>query len=120
GTARTSGGSAAHDLPGGTHLGGLPLTPPDWLVALVKPKKAPVPWASAARAAVALGLPLAICWAVGELPIGLVMALGALSGTISDRHGPYRVRILQVGLGAVFGALGFALGEAVYGRGWIT
>jgi len=111
-----------------THPAGHPLmdrltdvdwpTPPEWLVALVKPKSAPIPWPSAARAAVAVAGPLAICWAVGELGYGLFLAMGALSGAVGDRRGPYRVRALQIGLSAAFGASGFAIGEAVFGHGW--
>jgi uncharacterized membrane protein YccC len=96
------------------------LTPPDWLVALVKPKAAAIPWPAAARAAVALGLPLAICWAVDRLPLGLFIAMGAMSGAVGDRRGPYRVRALQIGLSAFFGALGLLIGGAVFGHGVIT
>jgi uncharacterized membrane protein YccC len=96
------------------------LTPPDWLITLVKPKPAPIPWPAAARAALALGTPLLVCWSINELPYGLFMAMGALSGAIGDRRGPYRVRALQIGLAAFFGASGFAIGQAIFKEGWIT
>lgn len=96
------------------------LAPPDWLIALVKPKPAPVPWPAAARAALALGGPLLVCWSIDRLPYGLFMAMGALSGSIGDRRGPYRVRALQIGLAAFFGASGFAIGEAIFNEGWVT
>ncbi len=96
------------------------LAPPEWLVELVKPKKAPVPWPSAFRAAAALGTPLFAAWAAGRLSLGLFMAMGALSGTIGDRRGPYRVRALQIGLSALFGAIGIVIGQAVFDKGWIT
>lgn len=96
------------------------LTPPAWLIALVKPEPAPIPWPAAARAAVSLGGPLLVCWSIGRLPYGLFIAMGALSGSIGDRRGPYRVRALQIGLAAFFGASGFAIGQAIYGQGWVT
>lgn len=96
------------------------LTPPDWLITLVKPKPAPIPWPAAVRAAVALGGPLLVCWSINELPYGLFMAMGALSGAIGDRRGPYRVRGLQIGLAAFFGASGFAIGQAIFNEGWVT
>lgn len=96
------------------------MSPPAWLVELVKPKKAAIPWTSAIRAAIALGTPLAVTDAVGQLPIGLFIAMGALSGSVGDRRGPYRVRCMQIGASGLFGALGFLIGESVYGRGWFT
>ncbi|HVX44887.1 MAG TPA: FUSC family protein [Mycobacteriales bacterium] len=95
------------------------ISAPEWLVTLARIPPAPVPWPAVIRAAVAIGLPLAIGDAIGRLDITLFVSMGALSGAISDKRGPYRVRALQISSAAVAGAIGFALGEAVYGRGWL-
>lgn len=92
---------------------------PEWLVNLARIKPAPVPWPAVVRAAVAIGGPLAIGDALGHLDVTLFIAMGALSGAVSDKRGPYRVRALQIGSAAVAGSIGFAIGETVYGRGWL-
>lgn len=43
-----------------------PLAPPAWLLKGLRPSTAPVPWAAAARAAVAMAVPLAVGFALNE------------------------------------------------------
>lgn len=96
------------------------ITAPEWLLNLARITPAPVPWPAVARAAIAIGLPLAIGNAVGHLDITLFISMGALAGAISDKRGPYRVRALQISSAALAGAIGFVLGEAVYGHDWLA
>ncbi|GAA2191687.1 FUSC family protein [Streptomyces bangladeshensis] len=94
------------------------LTPPDWLVRNLTPQQAPVNWAAAARAAVALALPLAIGLAAGRPAYGALASMGALSGVIGDTADAYRMRILNIAVPQLFGAVGVTLGTLVYGHGW--
>ncbi|MFD9068888.1 FUSC family protein [Streptomyces lasiicapitis] len=95
-----------------------PLAPPDWLVRSLKPQPAPIPWAAVARAAIAMSLPLAIGMAAGEPAYGALASMGALSGVIGDTADAYRMRILNIAVPQLFGALGVTLGALVFGHGW--
>ncbi|OIK05399.1 FUSC family protein [Streptomyces monashensis] len=94
------------------------LTPPDWLVRNLQPEQSPVNWPAVARAAVALALPLAIGLAAGHPAYGALASMGALSGVIGDTADAYRMRILNIAVPQLFGAVGVTLGTLVYGHGW--
>ncbi|WP_371521692.1 FUSC family protein [Kitasatospora sp. NBC_01300] len=94
------------------------LTPPGWLTASLRPKAAPVPWAAAARASVALAAPLAVGTATGRPGYGALVSMGALSGVIGDTADAYRMRVFNIAVPQLFGALGILLGTLVYGAGW--
>ncbi|RZB18572.1 FUSC family protein [Streptomyces sp. F001] len=96
------------------------LTPPDWLVRNLQPQQAPVNWPAVVRAAVAMALPLALGLAVGRPAYGALASMGALSGVISDTADAYRMRILNIAVPQLFGALGVTLGSLVYGHGWVA
>ncbi|MGV4987063.1 FUSC family protein [Streptomyces sp. NRAIS4] len=94
------------------------LTPPDWLVRNLRPQQAPVNKAAVARAAIAMALPLAIGLATGHPAYGALASMGALSGVIGDTADAYRMRILNIAVPQLFGAVGVTLGALVYGHGW--
>ncbi|MGW2421956.1 FUSC family protein [Streptomyces sp. NPDC001709] len=94
------------------------LTPPDWLVRNLRPQQAPVNKAAVARAAIAMALPLAIGLATGYPAYGALASMGALSGVIGDTADAYRMRILNIAVPQLFGAVGVTLGALVYGHGW--
>jgi uncharacterized membrane protein YccC len=96
------------------------LTPPDWLVRNLRPQRAPIPWAAAGRAAIALALPLAIGLAAGEPAYGALASMGALSGVIGDTADAYRMRILNIAVPQLFGAIGVTIGSLVFGHGWVA
>jgi len=96
------------------------LTPPDWLVRNLRSQPAPVPWAAVARAAIAMTLPLAIGLAVGNVEYGALASMGALSGVIGDTADAYRMRILNIAIPQLFGAVGVTVGSLVYGQGWLA
>ncbi|MFF7050818.1 FUSC family protein [Streptomyces griseorubiginosus] len=96
------------------------LTPPDWLVRNLQAQQAPVNRAAVARAAVAMSLPLAIGLAVDQAAYGALASMGALSGVIGDTADAYRMRILNIAIPQLFGAVGITLGALVYGQGWIA
>ncbi|MGW2489488.1 FUSC family protein [Streptomyces sp. NPDC001606] len=94
------------------------LTPPDWLVRNLQPQQAPLNRAAMARAAVAMSLPLALGLAAGYPAYGALASMGALSGVIGDTADAYRMRILNIAIPQLFGAVGVTLGALVYGHGW--
>ncbi|WP_406331482.1 FUSC family protein [Streptomyces sp. NBC_00203] len=96
------------------------LTPPDWLVRNLRPEQASVNWAAAARAAVAMALPLAIGLAAGQPAYGALASMGALSGVIGDTADAYRLRILNIAVPQLFGAIGVTIGSLVFGHGWVA
>ena len=51
---------------------------PEWLTEVMRPKKAPVPWGTMARAVLALWVPLAVGFATGRRDLALLPALGGL------------------------------------------
>ncbi|MFD8014660.1 FUSC family protein [Streptomyces sp. NPDC058955] len=96
------------------------LVPPAWLTAGLRPAPAPIPWAAVVRASLALSLPLAVGLAVGEPQYGALVSMGALSGVIGDTADAYRMRIFNIAVPQLFGALGVTLGTLVFGQGWLA
>ncbi|MGK3937141.1 FUSC family protein [Streptomyces caeruleatus] len=96
------------------------LTPPDWLVRNLQPQQAPVNRPAVARAAIAMTLPLAVGLAVDRPLYGALASMGALSGVIGDTADAYRMRILNIAIPQLFGAVGVTLGSLVYGHGWLA
>ncbi|MGW7446444.1 FUSC family protein [Kitasatospora sp. NPDC054795] len=94
------------------------LTAPPWLTEGLRPRAAPVPWAAVARASVALSAPLAVGTATGRPAYGALVSMGALSGVIGDTADAYRMRIYNIAVPQLFGALGMLLGTLVFGAGW--
>ncbi|MFD5064065.1 FUSC family protein [Streptomyces sp. NPDC058394] len=92
--------------------------PPAWLLTGLRPQPAPVPWAAAVRASVALAAPLAVGFALDRPAYGALVSMGALSGVLGDTADAYRMRILNIAVPQLFGALGIMLGSFVYGTGW--
>ncbi|MFF0384106.1 FUSC family protein [Streptomyces sp. NPDC004286] len=102
-----------------SHKSSADLAPPDWLVRNLRPQAAPpVNRAAAARAAIAMALPLAIGLAAGHVAYGALAAIGAMNGIISDTADAYRLRIVHIAVPQFVGAVGIVLGTLVYGRGW--
>ncbi|MEV7415973.1 FUSC family protein [Streptomyces sp. NPDC089919] len=97
-----------------------PLAPPAWLLGGLRPGSAPVPWAAVLRAGVALAVPLAVGIAAGEPEYGALASMGALSGVIGDTADAYRMRVFNIAVPQLFGAVGVTLGTLVYGHGWLA
>jgi len=96
-------------------------TMPTWLLATVRPQRAPVPWAEMLRAAIAICVPLAAGMASGDRVMGLLIAIGGLLGIVVDNGGAYTARLRRVGSAAVFGgAAGLTIGSLIHGHGWIA
>ncbi|MFF4092499.1 FUSC family protein [Streptomyces sp. NPDC001834] len=96
-------------------------TPPTWLLSGLRPQStAAVPWAAVVRASIALAVPLAVGFALGRPAYGALVSMGALSGVIGDTADAYRMRIINIAVPQLFGALGIMLGTLVYGTGWVA
>ncbi|MBN0043426.1 FUSC family protein [Streptomyces actuosus] len=94
------------------------LNPPDWLMRNLRPEQSPVNRPAAARAAVAMALPLALGLATGRTDYGALASMGALFGVIGDTADAYRMRLLNIAVPQLFGAVGITLGSLVHGHGW--
>ncbi|MFH8383343.1 FUSC family protein [Kitasatospora sp. NPDC018058] len=101
-----------------TRLARTRLAPPGWLTEGLRPRNAPIPRAAVARASVALAAPLAVGTATGQPGYGALVSMGALSGVIGDTADAYRMRVFNIAVPQLFGALGVLLGTQVYGSGW--
>ncbi|MBT2506573.1 FUSC family protein [Streptomyces sp. ISL-98] len=100
--------------------GGGRLTPPEWLTQGLRPQRAPVPWAAVVRAGIAMAAPLAVGFAADRPTYGALVSMGALSGVIGDTADAYRMRIFNIAVPQLFGAIGVTLGTLVYGHGWLA
>ncbi|MEJ8658544.1 FUSC family protein [Streptomyces sp. MS1.AVA.4] len=96
------------------------LAPPPWLVSGLRPQTAPVNWAAVARACVAMSAPLAVGFAMDRPVYGALVSMGALSGVIGDTADAYRMRIFNIAVPQLFGAIGVTLGTLVFGEGWLA
>ncbi|MGA5063528.1 FUSC family protein [Streptomyces exfoliatus] len=96
------------------------LSPPAWLTAGLKPAPTPIPWAAVLRASVALSAPLAVGLAAGQPAYGALVSMGALSGVIGDTADAYRMRVFNIAVPQLFGAIGVTLGTLVFGQGWLA
>jgi uncharacterized membrane protein YccC len=94
---------------------------PEWLVEVMRPKKAPTPWGTMARAVLAVWAPLALGFATGRRDLGLLPALGGLLSVMIDSNGPYWPRVERIVTAAVLGgAPGLLIGSLIHGHGWVA
>src|SRR5580692_7291069 len=94
---------------------------PDWLTQAVWPKPAPVPWGAMVRAALAICVPLSAGFVTGRRDVGLVLAIGGLTGAIIDTGGPYVVRFKRAVIAGVLGGVGgLVIGMFIHHRGWVA
>jgi uncharacterized membrane protein YccC len=94
---------------------------PAWLTEAVRPKPVPVPWGAMVRAALAICLPLSVGIVVGRRDIGLVLAVGGLTGAVIDTAGPYLVRVKRALIaGVLAGVAGLVIGMFIHHRGWVA
>lgn len=118
-TGTDAGTTTVNDTETDTGSGRGRAAPPPWLLSGLRPQpSAPVPWAAAVRAAIALAAPLAVGFALDRPAYGALVCMGALSGVIGDTADAYRMRVLNIAVPQLFGALGVMLGTLVYGNGW--
>jgi uncharacterized membrane protein YccC len=90
---------------------------PDWLVRVVAPKKAPVPWPDMVRVAVSVTTPLAAGMAAGHAAIGGFAAMGSLLGAFGDAGGPPWRRFRRAMIGLACALAGLLAGRLVLTQG---
>jgi len=94
---------------------------PEWLAEVMRPKKAPLPWGTMARAVLALWVPLVVGFATGRRELALLPAMGGLLSVTIDSGGPFWARVERIGAAALLGgAPGLLIGTLIHGRGWIA
>lgn len=93
---------------------------PHWLRQLARLRPAPADWRLAARAALAVAVPIAVGLVFGRLDLGVQASLGALCATFMARSGPYRFRLRRIGFSAPAGAVGFLVGGLAANHGWVA
>lgn len=86
------------------------LAAPFWLVQLLRSTPAPIPWSRAVRAVLALAVPMAVGYALGDIGTGALVSTGALPTVLADSAGPYRYRGVRLVGAAAAAAAGFAAG----------
>lgn len=84
-------------------------TPP-WLAHAFRAQRGPVPWGAMVRAALAEGPLLVVAVATGHVPAGVAAVLGVLLAGINDRPGSRRASVVRMGVPALAGAAGLAVG----------
>ena len=90
---------------------------PDWLVRVVAPKQAPVPWPDMVRVAVSVTVPLAVGMLAGQVGIGSFAAMGALLGAFGDAGGPFGRRFRRALIGLVCALVGLLAGRLLLTQG---
>ncbi|SFA72672.1 Uncharacterized membrane protein YccC [Amycolatopsis marina] len=86
------------------------LAAPIWLVQLLRSTPAPIPWTRAIRAALAMAVPMAVGYALGDIGTGALVSTGALPTVLAESTGPYRYRAIRLGGAAAAASAGFAAG----------
>ncbi|GAA3070981.1 FUSC family protein [Streptosporangium carneum] len=93
---------------------------PGWLVETVRVAPAAPQWWPMLRMALAVVAPLLAALAAGRIELGLLPSMGAMGTALADRGGAYRARIIRMGAAGLAGALGYLVGAAFRGHGWMT
>ncbi|HEV7980853.1 FUSC family protein [Amycolatopsis sp.] len=86
------------------------LSAPHWLRQLLRSKPVPVPWNMVARAVLALMVPLAVAFALGDIATGALISTGALPAVLSESAGPYHYRAKRLGGATAAAAAGYLVG----------
>ncbi|MGH9058656.1 MAG: FUSC family protein, partial [Acidimicrobiales bacterium] len=89
-----------------------------WLIQLVWPQKAAIPWARAVRAGLAIAGPFGTGLLLGHGADGLLASIGSLPAALADRGGPHAMRITRMAASAVAASFGLLVGQAVIGHPW--
>ncbi|MFG3225848.1 FUSC family protein [Kitasatospora sp. NPDC048194] len=84
-----------------------------WWARAVRPARPPVPWALMVRAALGMGVPLAVGLLTHRMDLAVFAGLGAMHATMNDRVEPVRQRIGRIATAVSASALGMLIGSAL-------
>ena len=90
---------------------------PDWLVRILAPKKAPVPWLDMIRVCLTVTAPLAVAVAAGHPGLGVLAGMGSLVGVFGDKGGTFGARLRRTGAGTAAAFTGLIVERLVEGHG---
>ncbi|MEU5039795.1 FUSC family protein [Streptomyces griseorubiginosus] len=86
------------------------LAPPPWLAHALRAQRGPIPWSAVVRGALSAG-PLLFAGVLADrTSLGVVAAIAAMLAGINDRPGSRRASVKRIGMPALAGAAGMALG----------
>lgn len=86
---------------------------PDWVVRILAPKKAPVPWGDMVRSMLTVPPLLGVGLAVGQPGLAVFAGMGGLVGSFGDNGGSFRARFRRVLVGGGAGLVGLLAGRYV-------
>ena len=93
---------------------------PDWLVRILSPKSAPVPWRDMIRVMLTIAVPLAVGVLIGQTAVAIFTGMGAIVGAFGDRGGTYLQRFGRTMTGVGAGLIGLLVGQVTGGQGWVA
>ena len=86
---------------------------PDWVVRILAPKKAPVPWVDMVRCMLTVPPLLGVGLLVGQPGLAVFAGMGGLVGAFGDNGGAFRARLRRVLLGGGGGLVGLLVGRYI-------
>ncbi|SDU83786.1 Uncharacterized membrane protein YccC [Microlunatus sagamiharensis] len=86
---------------------------PDWVVRILAPKKAPVPWGDMVRSMLTVPVVLGAGLLLGQPGLAVFAGMGGLVGAFGDNGGPFRARFRRILLGGGAGLVGLLAGRWV-------
>ena len=90
---------------------------PDWVVRILAPKQAEVPWGDMLRSMLVVPVILGVSLLIGQPGLGVFAGMGGLVGSFGDNGGSFRARFRRVLMGGGLGLLGLVLGRLVAEQG---
>ncbi|MBA8793282.1 putative membrane protein YccC [Friedmanniella endophytica] len=118
--AERPGGQRADRGPVGRDPSVLDPIAPDWLVRILAPKKAPVPWRDMTRVLVSIVAPLGLGVLLGQQALAIFVGMGALVGAFGDRGGTFGQRFARTSAGVLAGLVGLVAGQLTAGNGLLA
>ncbi|MCX2922642.1 FUSC family protein [Streptomyces sp. NEAU-W12] len=86
-----------------------PAVPP-WIAHALRAQRGPVPWSAVTRGALSAGPVLLVAVLAGQPTAGVAAAIGAMLAGVNDRPGSRRASVGRIGVPALAGAAGLAVG----------
>lgn len=85
---------------------------PAWVRDAVRIRRAPIPVGHSVRAALTVGAPVVVGFAIDDAALGVTIALACVLRTIGERKGPHRTNVSNLLIAAPIAASGYLFGAA--------